>query len=130
MYLMDCYSKGSINRLIQANTSSITQPTRDRPGRRYSKVEYYYPEDKSLSIERVLPKSISYPVDRGLGSQVGIVFYICAFHLCDPMWAEFRFSRPRPDLRVFLRVLRLSFLSKIDSQSKTSGLGAVLRDHA
>ena len=31
---------------------------------------------------------------------------------------------------LFLRVLRFSSLSKIDSQSKTSGLGAVLQDHA
>ena len=40
------------------------------------------------------------------------------------------FSRSQPDLIVFLRLLRLSSLPKIDSQSKTSGLGAVLRDRA
>ena len=38
-------------------------------------------------------------------------------------------SRSQPDLGVFLRLLRFSSLSKIDSQSKTSGLGAVLWDH-
>ena len=33
-------------------------------------------------------------------------------------------------LRVFLRLLRFSSLSKTDARSKSSGLGAVLRDHA
>ena len=41
-----------------------------------------------------------------------------------------RFSWSRPDLRVFLQLLQFSSLAKIDSQSKTSALGAVLQDHA
>jgi len=40
-------------------------------------------------------------------------------------------SRSQLDLTVFLWVLRFSSLQKqINSQSKTSSLGAVLRDHA
>ena len=39
------------------------------------------------------------------------------------------FSRSQPDLRAFLRVLRFSSLSKVNSQSKKSSSDAVPRDH-
>ena len=68
------------------------------------------------------------------GSQVGVALFICATHLCDRTWAGFQsistwlFSGFQ-SISTWL-FLRFSSLSKIDSQSKTSGLGAVLRDHA
>ena len=61
-------------------------------------------------------------------SYVDIVFYISATHLCDHGGC-LSFNQSQPDLRVFLLVLWFSSLSKIDSQSKTSGLGDVLQDH-
>lgn len=56
------------------------------------------------------------------GVQIGVVFYISASLLCDRMWVEFQsisnwlegFSPSNPFFS----------LSKIDSRSKTSGLGA------
>ena len=59
-----------------------------------------------------------------------------AFHLCDPgltlgpgIVCGLSFSRSQPDSEVFLRVLRFSSLSKIDSQPIPSGCAAVLRGH-
>ena len=64
------------------------------------------------------------PVHYALENQVDDVFYISNSTFAIVRGSSL--SRSQPDLGVFLRVLRFSSLSKIDSQSKTSGLGAVL----
>ena len=52
----------------------------------------------------------------------------CILHLClPPLWS---LSFSLSDLRVILQVTLFSSLSKIDSHTETSGLGAVLWDHA
>ena len=86
-----------------------------------------------IQFTRTLASCRFGPTTRFWGSQDGLVVINHPFHLCHPG------STLGPEIvcglsvnltpRVFLRVLRFSSLSKIDSQPIPSGCGAVLRRH-